>query len=95
MAAREATASAVASAVLNWYRAAANLGAAATAATSLANEGRRPAGKGFLSDSQKEGLNTATFFLGSIAGATGVAAGAADLAGKGAETQPRRRDQLA
>ena len=80
----EATASAVASAALNLVSGATNLGAAATAATSLANEGA--GGKGFLSDQQKQDLSTATFFLGAIAGATGVAAGATDLAGKGAET---------
>ena len=59
-----------------------NLGAAAAAATSLANEGRR-SGKGFLSGPAERNLSTAaTFFLGAIAGATGVAAGATDLAGK-------------
>ena len=64
---------------LNLVSGATNLGAAATASVSLANEAAEAGtGKGFLSDQQEQGLNTATFFLGSIAGATGVAAGAAD-----------------
>jgi RHS repeat-associated protein len=83
----EVTATAVISAAANLVSSAANLAAAATSATSLVDEGMKAAtGKGFLSNQQEQDLSTATFFLGNIAGVTGVAAGAADFAGDATET---------
>jgi RHS repeat-associated protein len=81
----EVTASAVVSAAANLVSGATNLAAAATSAASLADANQKAAGgQGFLSDPQKNDLNTATFFLGNIAGATGVTAGAADAVGHAA-----------
>jgi RHS repeat-associated protein len=80
VAAEISTAAAV-GAVLNGISAVANLAAAATTATLVANDAYELAGTGFLSDSQKEDLTNASFGLGLAAGLTGAAAGAAGAAG--------------
>ena len=83
----EITAAAVVSAAANVVSAVTNIAAAGTSSTSLANQSiKASTGKGFLSDQQAQDLSTATFFLGNIAGVTGVAAGAADIAGDAAES---------
>jgi RHS repeat-associated protein len=69
---------ALASAVLNTVAAATNIAAGATSATLTADDAAELTGNGFLSDSEKEDLNTATFALGTIAGVAGVGASAAD-----------------
>ena len=83
----EVAATAVISAAANVVSGVTNIAAAATTITSLADEGRKAqTGKGFLSDQDEQNLSTATFFLGNIAGVTGVAAGASDLADGAAES---------
>jgi RHS repeat-associated protein len=82
----EVTATAAVSAAANLVSGVTNIGAAATATTLAVDQSLASSGHGFLSDQQRNDLSTATFFLGNIAGLTGVSAGAADLAGKGAES---------
>jgi RHS repeat-associated protein len=85
VAGEEIAAAAIVSAVANTVSAVTNIAAGATSATLAANDAAEQNGDGFLSDSDKENLNTATFSLGIIATATGIAAAATDLGAKAAE----------
>jgi RHS repeat-associated protein len=88
----EVTATAVITAAANVVSGLTNLGAAATDVTLMADQSLAQSGQGFLSDQQRNDLSTATFFLGNIAGVTGVAAGAADVAGDLSETESTLND---
>ena len=81
----EIAATAIASAVINTVSAATNIAAGATSATLTANDAADLSGHGFLTASQKEDLNTATFALGVIANATNATATATDLYAKASE----------
>jgi RHS repeat-associated protein len=59
---------AITATVLNTVAVATNLGAAATSATLTANDAAELTGHGFLSSDQVNGLNAATFTLGTIGG---------------------------
>ncbi len=88
----EVTASAVIAAAANLVSGVTNIGAAATATTLSVDQSLAQSGHGFLSDQQRNDLSTATFFLGNVAGLTGVAAGAADFAGSAAESAATTAD---
>ena len=78
VAGEEIATGAIAVAALNAVSAATNIAAAGTSITLTANDAAELTGNGFLSDSQKEDLTTATTALGTIAGITGAAAGVVD-----------------
>jgi RHS repeat-associated protein len=82
VAGEEAAATAItASVAFNAVSAVTNLAAGATSATLAVNDAAELDGYGFLSDTAKEDLTTATTVIGSVATAAGVGAGAADLLG--------------
>ena len=66
---------AITATVLNTVAVATNLGAAATSATLTANDAAELTGHGFLSSDQVNGLNAATFTLGTIGGFTSALPG--------------------
>jgi RHS repeat-associated protein len=80
----EAATAITASVALNAVSALTNIGAAATSLTLTANDAAELSGGGFLTSTEKDNLNTASFALGAVAGITSFVAGGLDLAG-GAE----------
>ena len=77
---------AITATVLNTVAVATNLGAAATSATLTANDAAELTGHGFLSSDQVNGLNAATFTLGTIGGFTSALPGFPSFSSEAADS---------